>query len=71
MLDKIKEYIKEEVDKLDSSIVATPDSMEALDAFSKANNGSNDVILQHMAIQFGYKMAMEAIQHKVNQLDKQ
>lgn len=70
MIDKIKEYITAEQNKLERSIIATPASMEELDAFCKANNGSNDVVLQHMAIQFGYKMAMQAIEHKVKQLSK-
>jgi len=70
MIDKIKEYITVEQNKLERSIIATPASMEDLDAFCKANNGSNDVVLQHMAIQFGYKMAMQAIEHKVKQLSK-
>lgn len=70
MIDKIKEYITAEQNKLERSIIATPASMEDLDAFCKANNGSNDVVLQHMAIQFGYKMAMQAIEHKVKQLHK-
>ena len=70
MIDKIKEYITAEQNKLERSIIATPASMEDLDAFCKANNGSNDVVLQHMAIQFGYKMAMQAIEHKVKQLSK-
>ena len=60
-----------EVDKLDKSLIATPDTIEALEMFTNSNNGTNDVILQHMSIQFGYKMALDAIQHKVNQLDKQ
>ena len=70
MIDKIKEYITVEQNKLERSIIATPASMEDLDAFCKANNGSNDVVLQHMAIQFGYKMAMQTIEHKVKQLHK-
>ena len=70
MIDKIKEYITAEQNKLERSIIATPASMEDLDAFCKANNGTNDVVLQHMAIQFGYKMAMQAIEHKVKQLSK-
>ena len=69
-MEELKEYIQEENSKLERSIIATPASMEDLDAFSRANNGSNDVILQHMAIQFGYKMAMQAIEHKVKQLSK-
>ena len=70
MIDKIKEYITAEQNKLERSIIATPASMKDLDAFATANNGANDVILQHMAIQFGYKMAMQAMEHQVNQVSK-
>ena len=65
---EIKEYIQSEIDKLDRSIVATPDSMVELEAFAFANNGSNDIVLMHMAVKLGYKMALNAVEHKVNTL---
>ena len=58
---ELKEIISKELNKLNRSIVATPDSRENLDAFSKANQGSSDMILTQMAIQFGYKLAMDSI----------
>ena len=58
---ELKEIISKELNKLNRSIVATPDSRENLDAFAKANNGSSDIILTQMAIQFGYKLAMDSI----------
>jgi hypothetical protein len=58
---ELKEIISKELNKLNRSIVATPRSRENLDAFSKANQGSSDMILTQMAIQFGYKLAMDNI----------
>jgi len=58
---ELKEIISKELNKLNRSIVATPDSRENLDSFAKANNGISDIILTQMAIQFGYKLAMDSI----------
>jgi len=58
---ELKEIISKELNKLNRSIVATPDSRENLESFAKANNGSSDIILTQMAIQFGYKLAMDSI----------
>ena len=58
---ELKEIISKELNKLDRSIVATPNSRENLESFAKANQGSSDVLLTQMAIQFGYKLAMDTI----------
>jgi hypothetical protein len=58
---ELKEIISKELNKLDRSIVATPNSRENLESFAKANQGSSDVLLTQMAIQFGYKLAMDNI----------
>ena len=55
----IKEYIKSEMAKLDKGIVATPHNREYLESFAKANQGSSDMLLMQMAINFGYKIALE------------
>ena len=56
----INDYINTELENMNRrSIVATPESKEHLESFSKANNGSNDFLLMQMSIQFGYKMALE------------
>ena len=55
----IKEYIKSEMAKLDKGIVATPPNREYLESFAKANQGSSDMLLMQMAINFGYKIALE------------
>ena len=63
----IQDYIKDEMKTLDRGIVATPQDREYLESFAKANNGSMDLLLMQMAIQFGYKMALEDIQDELNQ----
>ncbi len=58
---ELKEYIDKELAKLEKSIVATPATRERLDNFAKSNNGEMDYLLTQMAVQFGYKLAMEEI----------
>ena len=53
----MKQYLKNELDKLDKGIVATPTD-EYLNDFTKANNGTNDFLLMQMAKNFGYKLAL-------------
>ena len=53
----MQQYLKNELDKLERGIVATPTD-EYLNEFTKANNGSNDFLLMQMAKNFGYKLAL-------------
>jgi len=62
----IQDYIKEEVHKLDKGIVATPQDREYLESFAKANQGSMDLLLMQMAVQYGYKIALENVQDELN-----
>mgnify|MGYP003125480254 CR=1 FL=1 len=61
----IEDYIKDEMNKLDRGIVATPVDRDYLEAFANANNGSNDILLMQMAIQYGYKIALENLQEEL------
>lgn len=60
-----QDFITAELAQLERSIVATPISREYLESFAEANNGSSDLILTQMAFQFGYKMALDAINAKL------
>ncbi len=60
-MSEIKNYINKELSKMDRLIVATPSSRDNLDAFARANQGSMDVVLTQMAVNYGYKIAMENI----------
>ena len=64
---KIQDYIKDELSKLDRGIVATPKDREYLESFAKANQGSMDLLLMQMAMNFGYKIALENVQDELNQ----
>ena len=57
----IEEYVGKEIDSLDRSIVATPETRENLDSFARANQGSMDMVLTQMAVQYGYKLALENV----------
>ena len=60
------ELINKELTTFDRSIVATPKDRAALDAFAKANQGSADILLTQMAVQFGYNEALRFIKTEVN-----
>jgi hypothetical protein len=59
---KIKQFIENKNKMLDRGIVATPGDRDRLELFANANNGSNDFLLMQMAINFGYKMALEDVE---------
>lgn len=57
-IESIKALIVQRENELDRGIVATP-TEEYLDAFTQANQGSNDFLLMQMAKLYGYKLAIE------------
>lgn len=66
----IQSYIKEEMRKLDKGIVATPKDREYLESFAQANHGSMDLLLMQMAVQYGYKIALENVQDELSNQNK-
>ena len=58
---EINKYIKTELAKLDRGIVATPDDREQLENFA-GGCGQGSLILMQMAMQYGYKLALENLQ---------
>ena len=62
MNEKLLKYINQELKQMDRGIVATPKNREYLESFANANNGSMDILLMQIGINFGYKMALENIQ---------
>ena len=66
MKEKLSKYINKELKQMDRGIVATPKSREYLESFANANNGSMDILLMQMGINFGYKMALENINNELN-----
>ena len=61
----MNEFFEAQFKMLDRGIVATPNSREDLEAFAKSNQGSMDILLMQMAINFGYKMALENVQEQL------
>tara|TARA_B110000208_G_scaffold175995_1_gene222013 strand:+ start:51 stop:413 length:363 start_codon:yes stop_codon:yes gene_type:complete len=59
MKNKIINFINGERNTLDKGIVATPENREYLESFAKSNQGSMDILLMQMSINFGYKLAIE------------
>ena len=66
MNEKLLKYINKELKQMNRGIVATPPSREYLESFANANNGSMDILLMQMGINFGYKMALENINNELN-----
>ena len=62
----MEKFFEEQFKMLSRGIVATPNSREDLEAFAKANRGSMDIVLMQMAINFGYKIALENVQEELN-----
>ena len=63
---EINKYIKSEIAKLDRVIVATPENREQLENFADGC-GQGSLILMQMAIQYGYKIALENLQIQYEQ----
>ena len=61
----MKEFFEAQFKALERGLVATPNSREDLEAFAKANGGSMDIILMQMAINYGYKIALENVQEEL------
>ena len=61
----MEKFFEEQFKMLSRGIVATPNTREDLEAFAKANGGSMDIILMQMAINFGYKIALENVQEEL------
>jgi len=66
----LKEFVEGMMKNLERGIIATPESQEQLKAFAKANNGSMDLVLMQMAIQYGMKIAFASTQSVIDGLDK-
>ena len=65
METQLKQFITDESYKLERGIVATPKTRQNLESFADANHGSNDFLLMQMAIQFGYKIALENLEEEL------
>lgn len=62
----MEKFFEEQFKMLDRGFIATPNTLEDLEAFTKANHGSMDFLLMQMAINYGYKIALENVQEQLN-----
>jgi len=65
-MNKINKLLEKELAVFNKSIVATPKDRVSLDSFAKANQGSADIILTQMAVQFGYVEALKSIKKELS-----
>ena len=65
LLTQLQQFITDEQYKLERGLVATPETRQNLERFANANHGSHDILLMQMAIQFGYKIALEHLQEEL------
>jgi len=63
-MKQVKEYIDNELSKLDRGLVDTP-TVEYLYDFAEANNGSNDFLLMQLAKNYGYKIALLNVENEI------
>ncbi len=61
-MEDLKQFLETSFKGLERGLVATPNKREDLEAFAKANGGSMDILLMQMAMNFGYKIALENVQ---------
>jgi hypothetical protein len=61
----MEKFFEDQFKMLSRGIVATPNSREDLEQFAKVNGGSMDMLLMQMAINFGYKIALENVKEEL------
>ena len=61
----MEKFFEDQFKMLSRGLVATPNTREDLEAFAKANNGSMDILLMQMAINYGYKIALENVKEEM------
>ena len=66
---QVLDLIDTELKSMERGIVATPNTRAQLESFAQANQGCSDIVLMQMAIQFGYKMALQTIQDQLQEPD--
>ena len=62
---QVLDLIDTELKSMQRGLVATPGTRAQLERFADANQGCSDMVLMQMAIQFGYKMALQNLQSDI------
>lgn len=68
-MENLQKFIAGEFEMLNRGIIATPNTREDLEAFAKANHGSMDMLLMQMAMNFGYKLALENMKEEMESVE--
>jgi len=68
-MTQVKEYIDNEISKLDRGIYPPPNE-DYLLQLTEANNGSNDYLLMQMAKNYGYKLALLNVENEIYKIIK-
>ena len=63
-MNPIQKFISTQQEMLDRGIVATP-TEDYLEAFAKANSGTNDFLLMQLAKNYGYQLALDHLTEKL------
>ena len=61
----MENFFEQQFKMLNKGLVATPNTREDLEQFAKANGGSMDILLMQMAINYGYKIALENVKEEL------
>jgi hypothetical protein len=69
-MTRVKEFITAELKGLERGFVATPETLDNLMSFARANGGSMDILLMQMAIQYGAKLALENVAESIALAEK-
>lgn len=64
-MENLQKFIAGELTMLSRSFIATPNTLEDLEAFAKSNHGSSDLLLMQMAMNYGYKIALESMKTEI------
>lgn len=64
-MENLQKFIAGELTMLGRSFIATPNTLEDLEAFAKSNHGSSDLLLMQMAMNYGYKIALESMKVEI------
>ena len=64
----MEKFFEAQFKMLDRGIVATPKSREDLESFAESNKGSMDLLLMQMAMNYGYKIALEIVQEQLQKV---
>ena len=64
-MENLQKFIADELTMLDRCPIAAPNTLVDLEAFAKSNQGLSDLLLMQMAMNYGYKLALEGMKVEI------